>query len=78
MPNIIFNDKIVGTFSLNEGDNKIFIIANIIYHRLDILANAIKHETNIRGTMIGSISQSMFLGTLLFWNVKLSQTVSSL
>ena len=44
MANIILSDEILETFSLDQGDNKIPTVINIIYHCLDVLANAIKHE----------------------------------
>lgn len=41
--------------------NKIATPSNTIYHCLDVVANAIKHDTEIRGTMFGSISQTCSL-----------------
>lgn len=66
MANTILSDEILETFSLNQCvggwiGNKIATPSNIIYHRLDVVANAIKHDTEIRGTMFGSISQTCSL-----------------
>lgn len=62
--NTILSDEILETFSLNQREragNRIPTPTNIIYRCLDVAANAIKHNTEIRGTVFGCISQTRSL-----------------
>lgn len=62
--NTILSDEILETFSLNQGEgpgNKTPTPSNIICRRLDVVANAVKRDAEIRGTTFGCISQTCSL-----------------
>jgi hypothetical protein len=68
----------LGTVSLNQGNDKISTITNIIYCCLDILPNAIKHETKKPEAQHLAVLPRAYPLEQLFWNAKEDQAVSFL